>query len=526
MPGMPDKTNASYWYPLRLLSLYRLFVAIALLALAPTEITLGLLGQHHSNIYTAAAVSYFVLALFWVATSRYLQMGFHLQLYFQFATDLVLITAMMHASGGLQSGLGILLVVSIAGSCILLRGGIIPYFLAALATLTLLGDAIYMELQSTGSSGSYPTTGAMGAAFFGVALLSNLLGRRLAESEALASEQQVALFNLGQLNELIVDQFNDGILVIDHHHRVLLINQMAQDMLNQHISDNALLHHLSEELASAYERWQQDKQHMPKRLQSPGSPFEIQPHFIELNPDSGIILITLTDTSEVAKEVQTQKLTSLGRLTASIAHEIRNPLSAINHAAQLLRESSDIHPEDERLTDIISQQSNRLNGMVENIMQLSRKNKATPEHISLDNWLGRFRLDFCAETGLSGRQFYLNIHLPNQHTEFDSSQLHQILWNLCTNSIKYGKNVNGDAIIHIDCARDSGGNLFLDIYDEGPGIPPDVAEHIFEPFYTTSSASSGLGLYLCHELCAFNHAQLTYHFRDENKGGYFRILLP
>lgn len=506
----------SLWYPLRLLSLYRLLVAIALLASAPTAITLDVLGKQNPNLYISAAISYVVIALFWVITCRKFQQAFFIQLYFQFVTDLTLVTLTMHASGGVQSGLGILLVVSIAGSCMLVRG-ITPYFLASLATFTVLGDALYMDLFA--KQNAYSLAATMGAAFFGVAFLTGLLSKRLEESEAIASQRTIALANLEHLNEKIIEQFQNGIVVIDKHHRILLINQKASDLINND-SNNTLLHHLSEELNNHYEQWRTSPDLHSPSISQPGSAYDLQAHFMELDTGNGETLITLTDISDLSKKLQDQKLASLGRLTASIAHEIRNPLSAINHAAQLLNESDNISDADQRLTDIIGQQSKRLNGMVENIMQLSRKHKATPETIPLDSWLGSFRIEFCSETGLAGKHFFLNIQTSALTTQFDASQLHQILWNLCSNSMKYGRNEQGECRIHIDCQQDSQGFCYLDIYDEGSGIPPEIADHIFEPFYTTHSASSGLGLYISHELCSFNHARLNYIYNKDQQGRF------
>lgn len=512
------------WQPLRLLSLYRLLVAITLIALAPTSITFGILGDSNPVLYTAAASTYALLALFWLITCRYFQSAFLVQLYFQFITDLSLVTLMMHASGGIESGLGMLLVVSIAGNCMLVRG-ITPYFLAAIATLTILGDSLYAGLFSSVNKNNYSAASALGVAFFGVAFLTSLLSRRLAESEELASKRNVALGNLEQVNEFIVNQFQNGVIVVDAHNRVQLINQTATEMLNNKHRDNALLHHWSEELSHSLEHWKAQPQRSVLKISQPGSAYKIQPSYQGLDLGAGSTLITLTDISDISKELQDQKLASLGRLTASIAHEIRNPLSAINHAAQLLDESEHINDADSRLTHIINQQSHRLNSMVENIMQLSRKNKAVPEKIQLDSWLGAFRIEFCSETGLPGKHFLLNIHSPHQVVDFDASQLHQVLWNLCTNSMKYGRNEDGECTIYIDCDISAAGERYLDIYDSGAGIDKNIADHIFEPFYTTSSSSSGLGLYISHELCAFNHARLSYQY-NEHAAGRFRLSLP
>ncbi|EDY85703.1 sensor protein PilS [gamma proteobacterium HTCC5015] len=503
-----------------MLGFYRLFVGVILLAVAPTELTMGLMGESHPLLYTASAASYLILGAFWLSATQYFRHGFQLQLYFQFSTDILLITAMMYSSGGLSSGLGILLVVCVAGSSTLVRG-VMPYFLAAMATLAVLVETALLERAS--NSTTYTTSGALGASLFGVAFLSQVLSRRLAESEALASAQQEALINLERLNEQIVEQFQNGIIAVNADGQIQLMNRTAIHMLRLNHQRQVNLSDISADLENSLKQWRESPDTPAPKLHFPGSAFEINPSFMQLKA-TGDILITLTDTSDVAKEMQDQKLASLGRLTASIAHEIRNPLSAINHAAQLLDESPQIGDDDSRLTDIITQQSKRLNAMVENIMQLSRKHKSTPETIDLDSWLGAFRIDFCTEMKLPGSQFFLDIQVPHQQTLFDTSQLHQVLWNLCSNSIKYGHSEDGKTRIHIECARHATSYLCLNIYDEGSGIPREVADHIFEPFYTTNSASSGLGLYIAHELCAFNHAELSYQHQED--GGQFTLRLP
>lgn len=499
-------------------------MAIALVALAPTPWTFGVLGSDNPNLYLVATYSYVVLALFWLITTRRFQHGFFSQLYFQFATDVTLITLTMHASGGLKSGLGILLVVSIAGACMLVRG-ITPYFLAAIATLVILLDNVYIGLFNSENKHQYALASATGTAFFGTAFLSSLLSRRLEESETLASQRRETISNLEQVNELIVEQFQNGIIVIDKHDRIQIINQKASLMLGtEKRDDQILLHHISEELADAYEDWQLHPEQAAMIISQPGSAYDIQPSFITLASASGETLITLTDVSDLSKEMQAQKLASLGRLTASIAHEIRNPLSAINHAAQLLDESPDIAPEDSRMTHIITEQSQRLNRMVENIMQLSRKHQSRPEPIKLADWLHNFRSQFCAETYLAEAQFTINADKLEQTIQFDPSQLHQILWNLCANSMKYGCDETGECHITIEGVTITN-TLCLDVYDNGSGIDLETASHIFEPFYTTHSGSSGLGLYISHELCAFNRARLSYTYNEEQQGR-FRITLP
>lgn len=519
----PTSSKDMLWYPLYLLSLYRVAQALMLIALAPSAYTFAVLGKQIPNIYQTASVFYLISAILIVITTRLFRQGFLLHLYLQFFCDILFITTLIHSSGSVSSGLGLLLVVGLVINCLIVRG-VVPYFLAAIATIVIIIEEIYTDVFSDVHV-DYVFSALHGVVFFAVAWLTQLFNKRIVESETLANQRFIALSNLEQLNNIVVEQVQSGIVVVTRSQNIVLINQQAMLLLNKQCLAGEKLAKLSEVLSAYLDSWLLDAQTPHFRLENPGSPYALQAEFSQLE-DSRFILIDLHDNSSVSKELQAQKMASLGRLTASIAHEIRNPLSAIQHAAQLLAEA-ELDAADLRLTKIIEQQTQRLNRMVENIMQLSKKTQSIPESIDMSIWLNHFKNQFCEEMAIAHDDFIIEIN-TDLHGQFDKTQLQQVMWNLCANSLKYGKNENGEIQIFINL--DVKNNyLELKIFDSGMGIEEQVANHIFEPFYTAKhniQDSTGLGLFIAHELCAINHGELYYQAQSQNNHWYFALDIP
>jgi len=233
-------------------------------------------------------------------------------------------------------------------------------------------------------------------------------------------------------------------------------------------------------------------------------------------------LIFLEDATQIAQRFQQIKLASLGRLTASIAHEIRNPLAAINHAGQLLGETTRDEA-DTKLTKIINTQVKRLNSIVENVLQLSRQQRGKPETINLYQWLIHFREEFIATHQLLAYQIQIKIIPDSIEILFDSSQLHQVLWNLCSNAINHSGMELSNIMISIQGEIDNHiKQPYIDIIDNGYGIDKETQTHIFEPFFTTSSEGTGLGLYITKEVIESNRAKIRF-ISPQTGGTCFRI---
>ena len=235
------------------------------------------------------------------------------------------------------------------------------------------------------------------------------------------------------------------------------------------------------------------------------------------------MLVFLEDASVLNERVQQSKLASLGRLSASIAHEIRNPVGAMSHAAQLLGEAQGLSDDDVRLTEIIQAHSERVSHIIDNILQLSRRESSRPERLHVKPWLQDFSREFARTLELQEGQVTV-LEAPDElEVRMDPSHLRQVLWNLCDNAVKYASE-SGGILVELRAGRLRGqGRPFVEVMDYGAGIEPATAEKIFEPFFTERQGGTGLGLYISRELCELNRAALM-HLDHPDGGSIFRIV--
>ncbi len=510
------------WRPLRLFNLYRLVIAGLFAVYAYSDISIKSFGEYNPVLFKWIAALYLIICLANAFTIQLRKPGFAVQIHIQVILDIIAITLFMHASGGVQSGLGMLIIVAVASGSILLAGRAAMVF-AALATLLVLAEHSYMQISDSLTATTYPQTGLLGAAFFATALLAHALAKRVKESESLAARRGIDLANMQQLTQYIIQQMQTGVAVIDSDARLWQINESARQLLN--ISpplQKTPLTDICPELAIQQQLWQKEPTTAPCRFKPSNSDTELLPHFANLGKGRDT-LIFLEDTASVRQQAQQLKLASLGRLAGSIAHEIRNPLGAISHANQLLSESENLDKHDTRLSEIIHTNSQRMNNIIENILQMGRRDQTIIEEIQLRPWLEEFIDEFCRSQGIATELIQLEVEPADLSIEFDASQLQQILWNLCQNGARHSLSHSGNASLLLHAGHKSDNPTpFLDIIDHGPGITEDTAEHLFEPFFTTEKTGTGLGLYIAKELSECNHAQLNY-FPTDDGGSCFRI---
>ena len=510
------------WRPLRLFNVYRLLISGAFLSYALAGFGIKSIGAYSPALFSLVAITYLAFSIFNMFSIRWRRPEFTTQVYLQVIVDIIAITLFMHASGGVQSGFGMLVIVAVAGGSILLAGKAALSF-AAIATLMILAEHIYLQLIDPTISTAYTQAGLLGASFFATALLAHALAKRVRESETLAAKRGVDLANMEQLTQYIIQQMQTGVAVIDNDTRLWQINESARQLLNiPEPKNNPPLTEVCPELAYQHRLWLKDDTTSPQRFHTETSATEALPHFAKLGRDLGT-LIFIEDTAAMSQQAQQLKLASLGRLAGSIAHEIRNPLGAISHAGQLLAESNNLDKHDIRLTEIIHTNTQRMNSIIENVLQLGRRDQAHAETIPLKPWLMDFIDEFCRGQNISRNAIKLETDPEDLACEFDPNQLHQILWNLCHNGIRHSQIHSGHnrLLLHAN-NRDDNPTPFLDIIDFGSGVPEDAAEHLFEPFFTTDSKGTGLGLYIAKELAECNHAHLTY-LPAETGGSCFRI---
>ncbi len=523
----PGQLNPSWQY-LRLFNYYRSALALLFLILylnGWTELFIRPADYDQQLFYWASAG--YISACFVFMLSLHLHKpGLDTQVILQTCIDIMAIIALMHASGGVRSGFGVLLIINLSLSSIFLTRRF-TLFLAATTSLALLGENIYSQLVIPEYREAYVQTGILGIVIFIFAFLTSIIARRMRESEQLATQRSRELKSVIQINEHIIRNMRTGILVVNPDGIIKMANNAAIGLLGYtHLDNNTSLRQILPELHDRFIDWQKSNeyiQHKPVQ-QSHGLP-DIQPGFSHMEPAAGnnsSTLVFLEDATQLNQRFQQVRLASLGRLTASIAHEIRNPLAAIHHASQLLDEAFESGP-DKKLTDIINTQVQRLNGVVENVLQLSRQQRGTAEHIELLPWLHRFKHEYIASQGLEKRQIQIDVKPEDTTILFDSSHLHQVMWNLCGNAVNHSRMPLADITINIQGGMEAeSGQPYLDVIDNGPGIDPETAKEIFDPFFTTSNEGTGLGLYITKEVTESNRAKIR-HIELPAGGTCFRI---
>ena len=513
------------WGPLNFLNLYRLLISGLFVTFYFTGNPFPQLASHNSSLFYGASGGYLISALIYGMMIRLRTPDFNIQIYTQVLSDIVFTTVIMHASGGVQSGLGTLIIISIAGGSIVIRGRHSLLF-ASVASLAVLFEESYNKLEGIYLEGNSLQAGILGITFFTTAIITHYVAKHIRESEALALKRGVDLANMSQLTEHIIQRMQTGIMVIDQYNRLRLINESAWHMLGMpSVVNNPYLSALNKELNSSYNHWLEDKELISTPLQiSPEYP-SLLPRFAELSQEENpATLIFLEDASAMSREAQQLQLAALGRLTASIAHEIRNPLGAISHAGQLLAESPNMDNADLRLTQIIADHSKRVNTIIENVMQLGRGNQSYPQLVNINNYLESFLNDFMTGNQAQRNDFLVDVQQADIEIRFDPSHLQQILTNLCENGLRHSNENQKEKFkieFHAGISKNNN-RPYLDVIDHGAGIDEETAAHIFEPFYTTAETGTGLGLYISRELAECNQAHLTL-LQNQNQGSCFRL---
>lgn len=518
-------TTGDINYPLlRIYAYYRVGLSGLLLLMFGSQLAPNILGNHSPDLFLYTSIAYSIVSVFTLLILWRRQfVPSREQIFAILFVDIVALILLIHASGGLASGLGFLLMVTAAtgGICLNTQAS---SALAALSSLLVLTQALY-TIQTSGADNRHLfSAGTLGMILFTCSLLFNYLSNKLRLSAAEAAAQSEHAAHLQRLAQLIVERMQTGILVAGPNGAIDLVNQSATQLLNWPKHDQPL--HLSDipGLEQHLQQWRDHPHNTPPNLKL-GSSNEVRLRFADLagaQAPSTDTLIFVEDTRSLHREAQSIKLASLGRLTASIAHEIRNPLGAISHAGQLLAESPALERADRRLTEIIGTNSQRVNQIIENVLQLSRRRPTQPELIELFPWLVNFIEDY-QENQAEPVEIALMEMQSGSHTRHDITHLAQVLTNLIDNGLRHSRLATGKATVALRLGIDAITRLpFLLVIDEGPGISEDDQSHLFEPFYTTQATGSGLGLYLSRELCEANHATISY-CKDADGKSCFRI---
>jgi len=518
----PGETPA--WRLLNIVNLFRTVVGGLVVVLYFSDHTPRLLGDVYPGLFLWTGIMYFSFGVLASMTLRARRPSLRIQTYAQLAADITAVLLLMHASGGAASGLGSLLFITVSINSVLLTPRVSIAF-AAVAAIAVLSEQGIGILYGTGEQGGYTQAGIIGLIVFAAAIGGLIVGRRLRETEALAEQRGLDLADLSEINEYVIQHMRSGVLVVDEHDHIRMLNSAAAESLHVGIDARSPLADAAPRLQGELQKWRRGEPSRPTTVVSPrGRP--LIPSFAGIGRSRvGGALIFLEDASAVAEQVRQMKLATLGRLTASIAHEIRNPLSAVSHANQLLAESPQMDRGDRRLTEIIGEHAGRMERIVENILQLSRRDATRAEELDVTAWLKDFIAEFRDRHALPADAVPLDAEyrqLPRMRV--DPTHLHQIVWNLSENALRHGrKGPDGAPRVEYRIGPLSAeGSGYLEVLDRGPGVPPDIAEHIFEPFYTSDPRGTGLGLFIARELCECNRARLSYAPRPQG-GSCFRI---
>ena len=365
----------------------------------------------------------------------------------------------------------------------------------------------------------------LGIGLFATATLGYTLATRLRATEALAERRGVDLANLSQLNALIIQRMHSGVLICDRGGRIRMMNQTAATFLG--LSGDSMKTGLASASAELANHLTQSLANPTRRTRSPVKTrrgYTVIPRFIVLGepPNHTGTLIFLEDAAVLKQQAQQLKMAALARLTASIAHEIRNPLGAIANAAQLLGEGAPKDREDNRLVRIIGDQTRRMNVIVENITQLSRRDQVNPVMLPLQPWLEEFMQHF-AQTLKIPREAFAVYGAEDLQVCIDPDQFYQVVGNLSQNALRHSPPFSGNLLVKFQGGTNSNGQPFLDVIDWGRGVPEKIRDQIFEPFFTTTPKGTGLGLYIARELCEGNGATLDYYPGAGGVGSRFHV---
>ena len=508
---------------LKVYNYYRVLVGLALLMVFSQGLMGSRLGILDPDLFLLVVLSYSIVniistLLVQVIPQRVFRaqaIGFVLVAY-----DIFSLTWMTYLSGGVASGLGMLVLVAVVAGAILVTGRT-STLLAALASIAMLYGEFYLSLTAPHLHDDYFQAGVLGIFYFAFSLVIHNISARIRDNDVRALTQAAELTDLEHINRLIIQRMRTGIILVDQDNIVRMANQSARRLVGQDDEEDFL--DLPIKLLETLLEWRRDTNYRTRPFQvRPDTP-EIRVNFspVRSNGEHGDVTIFLEDTGEIQQQAQQLKLAALGRLSASIAHEIRNPLGAISHAAQLLSESQNLDRGDRRLTDIIHNHGQRMNGVIENVLEMSRRTPPTPARLSLADFLNAFADDF--KEAVTDAQIEITVEPSDTEIRVDRSQLGQALTNLVSNAIRYSSEHSGTPWVLLQGGLDTATDRpYVNVIDRGPGVADEQLANLFEPFFTTERMGTGLGLYISRELCETNQAQLTYR-QHEGGGSCFRI---
>jgi len=511
----PD-VGDSFWVSLRYFNAYRLAVAALFLVLVVAYGDALALGRRDLQLFGVVSLAYLLAAVVFQVVIRRVPRRFETQLTVHVCTDIVAIVLLMYASGGFRTGLAVMLLISLAGASLVSRGRLLLFYAALASIAVLLEEAVWV-VRGVHGVGEFLPAGLLCIGYFATAVITNRLAQRVITNERVARQRGVDLANQLRVNQLVIQDVQDGVLVVDSNGLVRQHNPVVDRLLGRAAPELDQIDAYSPELARALRDWREGRARATAMFRFPDSAILVRARFVEAGVAGGsFAVIYLEDISKLEDQARQMKLAALGRLTANIAHEIRNPLAALTHAAELMVEENR-GPARERLIRIIRDNAKRLDRMVKDVLELNRRDRVQPDSVRLAAFVETFLDEFAQNEQIDRSGFVLGVQ-GDGVVEFDRVHLNQILWNLARNAWRHSRKQAGSVCLRI---HRQGNRIELHVADDGPGVAKDLQGQLFEPFFTTYSAGTGLGLYIPRELCAANGAALDYV--DPPAGADFRI---
>lgn len=508
------------WRMLLVYDIYR-FISIGLLL--GIYFTSYIRGSNY-QLFLIISFLYFSCALIFLYFWQSKNIRFETQVFIAGTFDVIAVAILLIIIGSPQTGYGILLNVTIASLSMLVPGRLAIFFASLASSILLCGNVLQFLENNQVDLGVFFYSGIYGAGFFATALTAWYLANWVHLSETLALRRSEELARMQRINEYIVARLHSGIIYVDEKKQIKLVNSAARRFFGVNI--NYVPHHLnnlSQTLTEKFENFLLKISHHEGVAQTIIEEPYLRVHFFStVVANHPAVLIILEDMTYIAQQAQQLKLASLGRFSASIAHELRNPLGAISHAAQLFGDEGGLSKEDNRLKQLIINNCDRMNSVIKNVLQLTRRQQTVPQIIDLSSFIDKFKTDFCHNNPCDCDFFVKLSKNEPVYVMFDQSQLEQILIILCENVLQHGRDEQGNAIITIT-VKATLSKTILSVSDLGPGIPPEHRDNVFEPFFTTLVSGTGMGLFIAKDLCEINHARLD--LTKSSKGSCFSITI-
>ena len=520
-----ERIESSPKRELYLFGLYRILGASLVTGLIYSPLASLIPPSTSPRLASGASLIYLTLAIALLMWARWQSQKTERVAIVSVIIDIIAATLISYAIPGVEAGIAMILLFNIAATASLLRLGT-SLLIAIIAGIATSAEYLWSHVIDMASQRSLAELMMFVASYLSGAFVCQRIAQRARSSQALAERRHAQVINLSEINELIIRRMRTGVLVVDGEDRLALVNEAAALLIghNPLSQGDQLLRHISPELDRRLCQWRKNFFVDKKTLRLHPNLPEVQPHFVRLLADSEIVLIFLDDPRVVSRRAESLTLNTMGRFSASLAHEIRNPLTVIQHAAQLLQESSTLNEADQRLPEIILQQCKRTNGIVDSVLALARRERSKPENFDVNEVIRACVDEFRTMVSIQNARIEVRFEKNPLPALFDPRQLYQVITTLIHNAVTHGHLPEQPAHVLVWTSHKEH-NAMIEVTDNGPGISPDVIDRLFQPFFTTSEHGTGLGLYIANELCNANQACLSYH-KSPGGGACFRLSLP